>query len=367
MPTNAESSNAASKRALDTPNATIAPTTKKSKSTSTVATDPNAPKRAKSAFILFSQAERDNVKREHPTASNTELYKRLGEKWRDADADTKARYDALYRTNKAEADEAIRAYAAAQPKVDPVASTKHSEPAGKSTKKATDPNAPKRAKSAFILFSQAERDNVKREHPTASNTELFKRLGEKWLAADADTKARYDALYRTNKVQADEAIRDYALTLAQNEGTSNATAERKAKTPKKTTDPNAAKRPGSAFILFSQSERENIKREHPEATSSEIFKRLGEKWRLADADTKAHYDAIYRANKAKVHEGTLTSAVEPTAPSVPTVAEPTAPVASIASVIATLPNTPSVDPKAKSQKARKAKAPSVAPTAISIV
>jgi hypothetical protein len=139
-------------------------------------------------------------------------------------------------------------------------------------------------------------------------------------------------------------------------------AERKAKTPKKTTDPNAAKRPGSAFILFSQSERENIKREHPEATSSEIFKRLGEKWRLADADTKAHYDAIYRANKAKVHEGTLTSAVEPI---VPTVAEPTAPVASIASVIATLPNTPSVDPKAKSQKARKAKAPSVA--AISIV
>ncbi len=96
------------------------------------------------------------------------------------------------------------------------------EPVVKTTKNQTkstrrrmvDPNAPKRACSAFVLFSRAERANVKRDYPEANGVELFKRLGEKWQAADAETKAQYAALYAANKAKADDAIRAYVQVSA---------------------------------------------------------------------------------------------------------------------------------------------------------
>ncbi len=80
----------------------------------------------------------------------------------------------------------------------------------RSRKPRSDPNAPKRECSAFILFSQAERACVKGDYPEATDAELLKRLGEKWKVADSDTKARYTALYASNKLEADESWRAYA-------------------------------------------------------------------------------------------------------------------------------------------------------------
>ena len=56
---------------------------------------------------------------------------------------------------------------------------------------------------------QAERENIKRDHPEASSTDILKRLGEKWKTADAETKAKYEALYKENKAKADEEMKAY--------------------------------------------------------------------------------------------------------------------------------------------------------------
>ena len=115
-------SDQSSKRSLETSNESVSnesvsgePTAKKSKKTAPTsahsnvavnskkktAIDANAPKRANTAFILFSQAERANIKKECPDVSNAEIFKRLGEKWREASAETKAKYEAEYKANKA--------------------------------------------------------------------------------------------------------------------------------------------------------------------------------------------------------------------------------------------------------------------------
>jgi hypothetical protein len=180
-------------------------------------TDPCMPKRACTSFILFANAERASVKCEHPNASAVELLKRLGEMWRSADADTKSKYTTLYLDNKAKADHARRVYATeAMPssvhvrmsESKPTAralSNKGSKPS--KAKPPTDSRMPKRACSSYILFCNAERANVKREHPSATPVEMFKRLGEKWRAADADTKAKYAAMYLECKAKADHALR----------------------------------------------------------------------------------------------------------------------------------------------------------------
>ena len=178
----------------------------------------------------------------------------------------------------------------------------------KSKKKTLDANAPKRGGSAFILFSKAERENIKKENPDVSNADIFKLLGEKWRDASADTKAKYDAEYKVNKAKADAEMRVYVSTLPSSGGsvessstTKSVSKATKPKAVRASADPSAPKRGGSAFILFSKAERENIKKENPDVSNANIFKLLGEKWREASADTKAKYDAEYKANKANVN------------------------------------------------------------------
>jgi hypothetical protein len=81
-------------------------------------------------------------------------------------------------------------------------------------RKKANPNAPKRACTAFILFSQAERAVIKRDQPETPNSAMLKLLAERWKAADADTKAKYATMHSENKVDADEAKRVYYATDA---------------------------------------------------------------------------------------------------------------------------------------------------------
>jgi hypothetical protein len=266
--------------------------------------DPNAPKRALSAFVLFSQAERVAIKRDQPDTPNSAMLKLLGERWKAADADTKAKYVAMHAENKAEADEARRVYAADTKDDSDAESVSAQAPVPKKRKKVVDPNAPKRALSAFILFSQAERVAIKRDQPDTPNSVMLKLLGERWKAADADTKAKYVAMHAENKADADEARRVHAADTKNDSDAESAdtTHTPKPTTRKKVVDSNAPKRALSAFVLFSQAERVVIKRDQPDTPNSAMLKLLGERWKAADADTKAKYAAMHAENKAEADE-----------------------------------------------------------------
>ena len=67
-----------------------------------------------------------------------------------------------------------------------------------------------------------------------------------------------------------------------------------------TTDPNAPKRPKTAFFLFSDDHREEAKSKLPEgARVGEVAKELGKMWAECPDDKKAEYQEVSDANKAK--------------------------------------------------------------------
>ncbi|ORZ13543.1 high mobility group box domain-containing protein, partial [Absidia repens] len=67
-----------------------------------------------------------------------------------------------------------------------------------------------------------------------------------------------------------------------------ATSEKKTRQKK---DPNTPKRGLSAYMFFSQSNREQIKAENPDATFGQLGKLLGAKWKeLSDAEKKPYQD-----------------------------------------------------------------------------
>ena len=51
---------------------------------------------------------------------------------------------------------------------------------GSSKKASKDPNAPKRPLSAFFIFSQDERPDIKKKSPSLSVGDISKEIGARW-------------------------------------------------------------------------------------------------------------------------------------------------------------------------------------------
>nr|AMP82821.1 phosphonoacetaldehyde hydrolase [Adineta vaga complex sp. C JFF-2016]AMP82823.1 phosphonoacetaldehyde hydrolase [Adineta vaga complex sp. C JFF-2016]AMP82824.1 phosphonoacetaldehyde hydrolase [Adineta vaga complex sp. C JFF-2016]AMP82825.1 phosphonoacetaldehyde hydrolase [Adineta vaga complex sp. C JFF-2016]AMP82826.1 phosphonoacetaldehyde hydrolase [Adineta vaga complex sp. C JFF-2016] len=113
-----------------------------------------------------------------------------------------------------------------------VTATKTATPTKKiSKKKAKDPNAPKRFRTAYILFSVEKRDEIKNENPTLSAKEILAELGAQWKAADAPTKQRFQKLSDGEKVEYEEKLAAYKSEKGEPESASK--ENRKKKKPAK--------------------------------------------------------------------------------------------------------------------------------------
>ncbi|XP_042415879.1 FACT complex subunit SSRP1-like isoform X1 [Zingiber officinale] len=76
-------------------------------------------------------------------------------------------------------------------------------------KKKKDPNAPKRAMSGFMFFSNAERDNLKKGNPGMSFTDVGRALGERWKKMIAEEKEPYESMAKADTKRYREAMADY--------------------------------------------------------------------------------------------------------------------------------------------------------------
>ena len=206
--------------------------------------DPEAPKRAMSSYMHFAVEQRESVAKGNPTASMTEIAKILGEMWNrlekgksgkdgtkkydDLAAADKARYegekaeyDAQLARRKVQADQdkadrlqhekeeamkllkskqaAAAANAAAIGTVetgamDDVSAVTDSSKknGGKAAKKKKDPNAPKKASTAYLFFCNEKRGDIKSKMPeNTTNAELLTEVGRQWKDLSDKKKAKY--------------------------------------------------------------------------------------------------------------------------------------------------------------------------------
>ncbi|KAL6608323.1 hypothetical protein ACP70R_041386 [Stipagrostis hirtigluma subsp. patula] len=74
------------------------------------------------------------------------------------------------------------------------------------------------------------------------------------------------------------------------------------KKPKKKKDPNAPKRAITPFMYFSMAERANIRSSNPELVTTEIAKKLGERWQKMTAEERQPYMEQSKADKQRYAE-----------------------------------------------------------------
>jgi len=73
----------------------------------------------------------------------------------------------------------------------------------------------------------------------------------------------------------------------------------KEKRRKRTKDPNAPKRPQTAFFLFMNDRRAALKQERPDIGFGDVAKILSEEWKKASKAVKDKYESIHNKDKER--------------------------------------------------------------------
>lgn len=123
---------------------------------------------------------------------------------------------------------------------------------------------------------------------TKDNDDLLKVFASAWKSLSEKEKAFWDEEARNDKVR-------FVREKAAYKGPWNLPKRRAKK------DPNAPKRPMSAFLKFSKTRRKTVKEQNPDVSNTDVSRLLGEIWRNAtDAEKAPYIEAeIIERNKYK--------------------------------------------------------------------
>lgn len=189
--------------------------------------DPNAPKRPRSAYIIFSGDHRDEIKKEmeadgRPTAGSA-VTSAIGAKWREVrdakDDESKAlvhKYEKKAKKEKKNYDTLMATYNA--PSAEELAKLPENNkvPRKKGTgspRAKKDPNAPKGAKSAYMFYAESRRKELEGEKDEdgkeLKGAQKRTMISEEWKALSKDDKKEYEALATEDKHRFEEEKAEY--------------------------------------------------------------------------------------------------------------------------------------------------------------
>ncbi|KAL1764383.1 high mobility group protein B1 [Sigmodon hispidus] len=127
--------------------------------------------------------------------------------------------------------------------------------------------------SSYAFFVQTCREEHKKKHLDASVNflEFSKECLERWKTMSAKENGKFEDTAKADKARYEREMKTYIPP--------------KGETKKKFKDPNAPKRPPSAF-LFCSEYHPKIKGEHPGLSIGDVAKKLGEMWNNTAANDK---------------------------------------------------------------------------------
>merc|ERR1712156_665747 len=132
--------------------------------------DKNAPKAAKNAYSLFGADISAQIKSENGNLALSDKSKEISKRWKEADADTRRKYEELAAADKLRYEKEMTDY----------------KPSKQTKKKKKDPNMPKRNMGSYMHFSVEIQKTMRKEHPEMSTTEITKAVGSQWKELDEE-------------------------------------------------------------------------------------------------------------------------------------------------------------------------------------
>ena len=159
----------------------------------------------------------------------------------------------------------------------------------KKNKKVKDPKAPKRALSAWIIFTTEQRPIFKKNNPDKSNTELTTLMSQEWRIMTDSDKKKYEDLANVDKERYMKEKEEYESN-SESENSENSESESE-KPKKKVKDSEAPKKNQNSWMHFCKVTRAK----HPDVKHTSAALKV--MW--ADLDDKTEYEEMAKADKER--------------------------------------------------------------------
>jgi len=260
--------------------------------------DPNEPRRNLTSYVLFSNYIRPIIKERIQGISFIDLSKQMGLEFRQLSPEDREIWNGKAKEDKTRYELAMEEYR----KTGAVANQ--------------NKQTPKKGKSSYNLYFQAMHDKMKTEHPELTFGELSKKMGQEFKSLPQDERKNWEELAKEDRKRAlESSIEASALSSSTSSSRPNKPPPQK-RSRKEKRDPNLPKKNLTSYIYFSNSIREEMKTNCPEATFCELgklmgieFKKLNQEQRdvfnVLAAKDKLRYDGAmveYEAKKKKEQE-----------------------------------------------------------------
>jgi len=149
------------------------------------------------------------------------------------------------------------------------------------TKYKKAPQAPRRFKSAYIFFSTTKHKEIREELRTKGivekTTNIAKLVSQAWKKLSADERDEWEGIAQQDKIR-------FEVEKSLYTGPWKVPAEKRSQK-----DPNAPKRPMSAFLAYSHAKRSSVKIKSPGMNNAEISRFLARMWKEAPEEDKKEY------------------------------------------------------------------------------
>lgn len=150
------------------------------------------------------------------------------------------------------------------------------------------PHAPKRFKSSYICFFMAKQAEIKAElGPNTPLSEISRRSAQLWRNLAPADRLHWDTVAERDKVR-------YHLEKAAYTGPWHVPCNKRMRK-----DPSAPKRPMTAFLNYSLTQRSVLKAQFPDLKNTDISKRLGHAWNAMSPEAQAPYRQMEREAREK--------------------------------------------------------------------
>lgn len=161
----------------------------------------------------------------------------------------------------------------------------------KKVKKVKNPNAPKRALSAWIIFTNEQRHKFKSENPNSSTTELTTLMSQEWRNMTDEDKKKYEDLAEVDKQRYMKEKEEYESNSDSENSENSGNESEKPKKVKKEKDPDAPKKNQNSWMHFCNETRAK----HPDVKHTVAALKV--MW--ADLDDKSEYEEMAKADKER--------------------------------------------------------------------
>ena len=176
--------------------------------------DSNAPKKPKSAYLIYCQENRKGLKEMFPDILPKEILSKLGASWKEIKDEPESRaYVKKANEEKAKYEKEMSEYTPSE-QYNKELSEYNEKPENMKTKikknKKVDPLKPKKPQTIFFKFSKEMRNKVKEENPDMKSEDVAVELGRLWKnEVSQEEKDEYKEIFKTEMIEYKKLIEEY--------------------------------------------------------------------------------------------------------------------------------------------------------------